>query len=261
MPPKKKAEQEPVDQQYGIASAQRQMVSGQGNWLRINANERARFHCLTSGGDDRFMGTKFHSIGQGAQTRYYVCLRVMTNGEESCEFCDQGHDEMGNRFALWVYVHNILHATDNPDQEGDRWKQQDVEGRTLFREEVKKPILIWLAAGRYQAWFGQFVAMWTKHQDLQNHIYELLRIGEGLETEYELTELKEEPLAKKILEQEEIQNLPSVPEFFRSQLKYGPTAAGAGASMGTDTVLGEDGSGGDEPLPKAEVASEDDGLI
>ena len=275
---RKKAEEAPASrtttpgaaERTGIAAAQRQMQSTGSRWprLKIFANERARFHCLTTGSDAMFSGSKYHREGEGMNTRYYLCLRIYTNGEEACFYCDHGQKDIGSRFALWAYVHNVLRASDNPDPEGDAWKPTEVEVEgmerklMLFREEVKRPMLIRMAAGREQAWFGQFVAMWGKYgSDLSTCIYELRRTGSELATEYELVDLKEEPLAKAVWESPDVKDLPTIEDTEREQLSYGPGAAGApgGAPMGSDEVLGTEPSADvtGEPEDEAPVAAEE----
>lgn len=229
----------------GMAAAQAMMSGGGSRFpmLWLDDGDRARFHFLTSGDSD-MIGCKFHKFGEGSKTRHYMCLRVFTGGEEECRWCEEGHDELGSRFAVWVFVHNILHAK----QAEDEWEATKIGKKTLFREVVKKPKLIRLAAGVKQAWFNQFINMWTTHGDLQLHIYELYREHLQLDTEYYLTTLKEQAIDPKLLDSDDVKDLPTCEDVLREEVTYGPGGAGSGSAMGTDEVLGESDA---DPLPSA----------
>lgn len=242
-------------QRTGMVAAQAMMSGGGSRFpaLRIDDGDRARFHFLTSGDTD-FIGCKFHRFGEGKDTRYYMCLRIFTGGEEECRWCEAGHDDLGSRFAIWVYVHNILHAAQDKEAE---WKPQQIGKKTLFREEIKEPKLIRMAAGRSQKWWSQFVNMWTTHGDLQNHIYELYREGKELETEYFLTTLKESPIPKEILDSDEVKNLPSCEDVLREEVTFGPGGAGVGSSLGTDEVMGGKSRSKEKPVEEAKAVEEE----
>src|SRR3972149_1486250 len=94
---------------YGMRAAQEVMVS-EGRWprLRLQNGDRVRFHFLTTGDDPWFAASKFHSVGEGPQTRDVVCLRAMTRGVEACSLCGPGV-QLVNRFGCWVWVGFILH--------------------------------------------------------------------------------------------------------------------------------------------------------
>lgn len=245
----KQPESSPTKSYAGMENAQAQMASGGSRFpiLKLADGDRARFHFLTNG--DALVGTKFHRFGEGMKTRHYVCLRVMTGGEEECRWCQQGHDEVGSRFAVWVFVHNIMHSK----QADVGWQAQQVGEKILFREELKEPKLIKLAGGRKGEWWNQFVAAYTTNVDLQLHIYELYREGEQLETQYTLTTLKPQAIDPKILDSDEVKKLPTCEEVLREEATYGPGGAGSGSSLGTDEVLG---GGTDDALPSATAAAE-----
>ncbi len=242
----------------GMESAQGQMAGGgRYPYVKLDDGDITRFHFLTNGDD--LIGSKFHKTGTGRDTRYYICLRVLTGGQEQCKFCEEGHDDMVSRFAVWVFVHNTLHAA----QTEDDWKATKVGKKTLFREEVKEPRLLKMAGGRKGVWFSQVTNYWTKHGDLQLHIYELRREGLALDTEYYFDDKKASAIPPAVLKQDDVKALPTIEEVLREELTYGPAASGSGAAMGTDEVLG----GGDKPAeeaaeetPAAEAA-EDDNLI
>jgi hypothetical protein len=221
----------------GMNQAQAQMSGGGSRYplLKLDDGDRARFHFLTNG--DGLIGTKFHKTGEGKGTRYWVCLRVLTGSQEECKFCEEGHDDMSSRFAVWVYVHNIMHSKQDPEGE---WVAKKQGKKTLFREEVKEPKLLKMAGGRKGAWFNQVMNFFANNGDLQLHIYELLREGLELETEYTFDDLKEDAIDPKILKLDEVKDLPTVEEVLREELQYSANAAGSGDAMGTDSVLGEE---------------------
>ena len=181
--------------------------------LRLIAMDRARFHFIGNGGeeDEFFGGARFHSFKMTSQSgktynREILCVRAYTDGEETCSFCEEGHDDMSKRFAVWTYVQHILHAADNPNQdegEGEPWEQvrmqgeKDKPGRIMFKEIVNEPLLIWMPYGRGAAWFHQFHEAWVQYGTLQGRVFQLRRVGKGMDdTDYTLSVLKEEKLPK-----------------------------------------------------------------
>ena len=233
--------------------------------LRLQANERAIFHCLTNGGDDRFCATRFHVFGRWEEgnRKVFVCVRILSGGAEACRFCEQGHDSFQSEFALWLWVHTIWHATDNPKPEGEAWTARKIEGRTLFGEKVERPLLLRLKAGREKAWFKQFSAEWTARGDLMLWRYELRRIGEELETDYRLTAVKEEAVTPAILDKEEVKNLPGVPSIFRAGARFAASMAGADGLLGGGDSL-DSGGAAEVELPAAtmdDTVSGDDDLL
>ena len=247
----------------GIERAQQTMTTA-GRWpmLKVEDAARARFHFLTTGGDEWFCGTRFHKVSIGGdQFREVLCLRALTQGLEACELdAQQAGEKLLNRFGCWVYVHHILHPHDNKDEAADSWPQVQVKTaaggqRVMFKETVEEARYLRLSAGRSQVVFAQFTNAWMVSGNLRKHIYELHRMGEALETTYVLTPLKEEMISEDVLQNEDIQSLPSIESIFRESLFYS-----GGAVPSSDGVLGSDSL--DESLPaieeEASPAIEDD---
>ena len=174
--------------------------------VRLKSGDRVRFHFLSTGEDDFFGGGRFHMFPQKTQggktwTKEVLCVRTFTDGEEECSHCDEGHDDMGNRFAVWVYVHFVLHLGDNPNQgEGEEpWQQVTMGKRVMFKETIDQPLMIWMPYGRGFVWFGQFREAVVKYGTLQGRLFEMKRVGSGMQdTDYTLAVIKEVDLEKKI---------------------------------------------------------------
>lgn len=247
----------------GIERAKRIISSGGGSsfqypQLRLKANERARFHFLSSGQDPLLDASKFHNIAEerGGKTWFnaVVCLDSLTQGEDSCALCERGHRDMSNKFAAWIYVHHILHATDNPDADGEPWKPTSVAGRTLFKEDVRKPMLLWMGVGRNQAWWGQVINFYAIHGNLQTHLYELHRVGADRDdTDYMFSAVKEMVPTADLLAL--VEGLTPIEEVFRSTHTTVSTAPPRLGGLGRDKLIEEvvdeinDGYGdGGEPL-------------
>jgi hypothetical protein len=247
----------------GIERAKQVIASGgssnfQYPQLRLKANERVRFHFLSSGQDHLLDASKFHSIAEerGDKTFYtpVVCLDSLTQGEDSCSLCERGHRDLSTKFAVWTYVYHILHATDNPDADGEPWKAAVVAGRTLFREEIKKPLLLWMGVGRNQAWWGQVINFYAMHGSLQTHIYELHRVGAGMaDTDYLFSAVKEAVAAPDVTTLAE--GLATIEQIFRSTHTPISTAPPRLGGLGRDKLVEEevvdesnDGYGDGEPL-------------
>lgn len=241
---------------YGVEAAEGILQSASWPSLRLKPNERAIFHCLTDGRDANFAAARFHVFGEFPDQRRFVCVRVLTGGEEECHYCQEGPSGMENQFGIWLWVAVIWHATDNPDEGGEGWTAKKIEGRTLFGEKVNKPLLLRLKAGRNKAWYKQFSTEWVTRGNLMLWQYELRRVGEGLETEYLLRAVKEQALAPAIIESEDVKALPTIPTIFRASL-----GGIGGAPMAGSSLLGGDSldGGGDLELPSAQTLPDEDG--
>ena len=261
------------DVTYGVEAGEEQMTAGsRWPWIRPKDGDRLRFHFLTTGADPLLVATKFHSIGTGKNSRNIVCVSALTRGNEDCVLCDQdGGQNRRNLWGCWVLVDYILHPNDNPDEEGDSWphKQLKILGadgeektRSVFQEVLETALtdesvvpgqvrFLQLPAGRQKVWWSQVSNAWMQTGDLRKHLYELHRVGAGRDdTNYTLTAKEENPLDEALLEREDIKDLPTVDEVFRSSLSQLPKG---------DAVLGGDeldGGGGDS-LPKAETEPEE----
>lgn len=241
----------------GVGAGDRFTTGGRWPLAKIRSGEHMRFHMLTDGNDTWFLPSMFHRFGEGMQTREVICVASMSDGEEECRFCNEGHTNRVNRFALWVWVHFYLHTSDNPDladpdkkAKAEPWPMVTVDERRMFKEVVEKPLLLRLSAGRYQNVFKQFSGAFTQYGNLREHMYNLSRLGEGLETQYTLKAGSEkDPLSEEILNKDEVKELPSIEDVFRDTTNMGPaTSAGSNSSDGVEAV-----SGDDEPMPQADV--------
>lgn len=249
------------EQRYGIEAGERAMAYGD-RWpkLRPKDGDRARFHFLTTGNDPWLVATKFHKETNGTRWSDIVCLQALTHGEEPCIYCEIDTSNRRNMFACWVWTEFMLHPRDNPDEDGDAWEQRKLQlatGReiTVFKEDVKKAQLLWLPAGRSKAWWSQFTNAWMVSGNLQKHLYDLHRTGEGRDdTNYILTANKEDPLDPAILELDEVKALPDIEEVFRQTLTFAPRITG---DMGSDS-LSSNGTLEDLPKVTAPVSSDDD---
>lgn len=246
---------------YGIEAGEEALAYGD-RWpkLRLQDGDRARFHFLTTGSDPWLVATKFHKESDGKRWSDVLCVQALTHGEEACIRCEMDTQNRRNMFACWVYTDYILHSRDNPDEEGEAWEQKKLSlptGREIavFKEDINKPQLLWLPAGRAKAWWSQFTNAWMTSGNLQKHLYELHRTGSGRDdTNYTLTSNKEDPLDPAILELDEVKNLPDIEAVFRQTLSFVPKID----DLGTDSL---DGAAPVEDLPKAASISSDDDLI
>lgn len=257
-----------TDAPEGIGAAQRRMQSG-GFWptLKTKNGDRVHFWFLTSGNDRWFNGAEFHLYGQFPTGKRIICLRALTDGNEECTYCDEGHTVLQNRFACWVWVDYILHLGNNPDEQGDEWTPVQIQvtdasgtlkARTVFQEMVEDVKLLEMPAGRRQVWFAQFTSAWTQAGDLQLSKYELHRVGEGRDdTDYTLSVLVKEAVPKEIAELAADQ--PAIADVFRQSLQM----AGLG-SDGLDSGGAQEAAQPGDALPSIPVAAggdEGDSLV
>jgi len=188
----------------------------------------------------------------------------LTAGAETCLHCEAGDEAKERRFALWLWVHSIYHVTDNPAEDGEGWKPTQVKSeeggkaRTLFREEVERPLLLELKAGRDQKWFRQFSVEWSGKGSLQLWLYEFRRsAGEGIDTDYILRPQKQQALPEGILDKDEVKELPPVPDIFRRSRSTPATGPISDGVLGTDSVDGL----GEVELPAASMPEADDDVL
>lgn len=258
----------PPGKTYGIGGAQEVMKTSRFPYMRVKATERARFHSLSSGGDPLFQACRFHEFGtfEEKNQRSYVCLHWLTQGNEECKYCAEGDQPRSNRFALWVWCYEIFHATDNPAQDGEPWAQVKVGAkpadgqpdnrRTLFKEEINRPMLLELkGGGKGQPWYRQFVTEYTTHGTLQKYLYELwhqlnTETNPSFPHNYVLLQAKEAPVPEEVLGHADVKNLPSVEDVFRGSLNFAQKTA-------TEEVLGTDSVNGAAAPAAEEEAIED----
>lgn len=236
-----------------------QRVSGQ-RWLpyprvRLKAGDRCRFFFITDGADPFFDAAYFHDVEVAPQrTREVLCLKRFC--DEVCTLCEDGHDDLVRRFAVWLYVTNIYHLYDNPD--GPPWEQVRLGNRIFFKEVVEGERLLWLGIGRNKAWISQFEQEYDRVGNLRNKLYELVRVGSGVsDTDYRLQFLKEAPEPEPIEALRE--SLPSIAEVFRSTLGVRAEAP-LMARTGEPKPRGEEGfdSEEDEVAFEPEIEVEED---
>jgi hypothetical protein len=258
------------DYSYGIDGASRAMGRGGGPpRLRLKQNERARIHILSNGKDPLFCGCEFHTEGVFPNSNDYVCMRKLSDGKQPCLRCDRGVPRR-NKFGVWVYVHNVLRINDNPQTDGDSWPTVTITDgerkRTMFKEELKKALYLELSAGRNWSNYGQFISEYTTHGTLQAKLYELIRVGEGLDTMYLLRAAKDMPLPEAILNDESIMSkLTPVPDLFIAGSNGPVGAAGDDPLGGVDELDVGAGGAAEEEFPVAELpaaaGAESDELI
>ncbi len=237
--------------------------------LRIQAGDRARFWFLSNGEDDHFDGARFHLFPRQTKTgKVYneevLCVRLRSDGEDSCSFCDEGHDDLALRFSIWIWVEHILHLGDNPDPEGTAWEQMRLapegnkKGRIMFKETVDEPMLIWMAYGKEWVWFSQFDAALNKYGTLEGRLFELKRVGSQMtDTDYTLTMIKKAALPKGHTEKIEAARVPIDQIFAESVTGAGstrrPTPLGAALPDGE----GAEAAAEEEPVEEAATTGEE----
>lgn len=240
--------------------------------LRIKSGDRARFYFLSNGEDDYFDGARFHlyprqTRGGKAYNEEKLCLRLRTDGDEPCAFCEEGHEGLALRMAVWVWVDHVLHLGDNPDPEGQPWEQlrqagkDKKPGRIMFKEMIEQPMLVWMAYGKEWVWFEQFIAALNKYGTLEDRLFELKRVGDTMQdTDYTLAMVKAAKLPKKVAEKVEATRVP-IDQIFTETVKGSsaprPTRLSEELDQG-DTPGGVDEeSVGEQELPEVEEPAEE----
>ena len=243
--------------------------------LRIGAGDRARFWFLSDGEDEFFDGARFHLFPRQTRSgkvynQEIMCLRLRTDGDDSCTFCEEGHEEMALRFSIWIWVDHVLHLGDNPDPEGQAWEQirlaaeKGKKGRIMFKEAISQPMVIWMAYGKEWVWFSQFDAALNKYGTLEGRLYELKRVGSNMQdTDYTLSMIKVTKLPKTTSEKIEAARV-SIDQIFAETVSSAGTARRpTRLSAALDEEEGAEGEEGqeeaaEEPPEEDEVPQEEE---
>ena len=113
------------------------------------------------------------------------------------------------KFALWVYVHNILHT----QKAQDYWKEiEGPLGKKMFEETVNDFRIISLPLGAGKANFYSLAEIYNDWGSLDKGIVRFKRNGEGLETTYLITPTpKQEQIPSE--KKSEIPSLPTIKDY------------------------------------------------
>ena len=244
--------------------------------LRIGAGDRARFWFLSDGEDEYFDGARFHLFPRTTRSgtvynQEIMCLRLRTDGDESCTFCEEGHEEMALRFSIWIWVDHVLHLGDNPDPEGQAWEQirlaaeKGKKGRIMFKEAIGQPMVIWMAYGKEWVWFSQFDAALNQYGTLEGRLYELKRVGSNMQdTDYTLSMVKATKLPKTTAEKVEAARVPIDQIFAETVSGAGtarrPTRLGDQLGQDEETEASDEGRepSEEEPPEEGEIPQEEE---
>tara|TARA_Y100000004_G_scaffold137992_1_gene156420 strand:+ start:6799 stop:7482 length:684 start_codon:yes stop_codon:yes gene_type:complete len=141
---------------------------------------------------------------------------------------------ISHKFALWVYVYNIIHT----EKRVDDWEEiEGPSGKKMYREDVNDYRIVSLGFGMRDATWNQLVDCHNDLNGLNKGVLRFKRTGVGrYDTSYQIIAT---PKTDVIPEdrQKEIKDLPTIKDYFME--RYGKFNAPEGAN-------GNDSSDDDE---------------
>ena len=139
-----------------------------------------------------------------------------------------------HKFALWVYVTDIMHA----EQRVDSWEAvTSPSGSKLYKETVNDFKVLTLSFGAQNSNWNQFVDIFEDNGSLDKSVLRVKRRGSALDTTYTITSTSgtiELPDNK----QAEVQNLTPIKEYLDQ--RYGATDTASSDDTPSDAVSVDD---------------------
>jgi hypothetical protein len=139
-----------------------------------------------------------------------------------------------HKFALWVYVTEIMHA----EQRVDSWEEvTSPSGSKLFKETVNDFKVLTLSFGAQNSNWNQFVDIFEDNGSLSKSVIRVKRRGSALDTTYTITSTSgsiELPDDK----QAEVQNLTPIKEYLGQ--RYGTSDVPSSDNVPSDAVSVDD---------------------
>ena len=139
------------------------------------------------------------------------------------------------KFALWVYVHEIIHT----DKRNEEWEPVNGPGsKQLFKETIEDFRIIPLGFGRSDYVWNQFAEIFEDWGSLNKGVIRIKRSGSGIDTSYSVTattrplEVPEERL-------DEIDELQSIREYLQERYGGEKETVSAGAPYSEDEKIGD----------------------
>lgn len=210
-------------------------ASGGGNFLpelRLVNGEQAtvRFLSAGDGTDNRFGTARVHAIKKISKSgkRYAIDRFCTAEDEGHCDLCDQLDDDENIskptwRFAVWVWVENILHLHQNPEPDEDEEEWVEVRTKTnkvYYREDIQAVKLFRKGYGQKGYLFDMFQSFFEQFGTLDDRSYRISRKGaDMLTTSYSiLPNGSESALDPAILK--EAKKLPSIEDVLRNRVGF-----------------------------------------
>jgi hypothetical protein len=140
-----------------------------------------------------------------------------------------------HKFAFWAFVYEVIHG----ERRNDDWEVVNGPGgKKMYKEVINDFRIISLGFGRSDYVWNQLVDIYNDWSGLDKGVMRIKRTGTGMfDTSYQLAATaRQEEIPNDV--EEQIADLPTVKEYFKS--RYGGQPAQMPAMAGVSTATSDD---------------------
>lgn len=135
-------------------------------------------------GDSLIKAYRAHAFpivtAKGRNTTFRYCPRANDGGD--CTYCAQGHTEIKERMAMWMYVYNFLHTQMPTDK---NYPLTPFEGANYFNEEVLG-FRLWQGSAWKESPWLDINKLFEMYKGLHNFVCQLQITGRDLGRRYKV---------------------------------------------------------------------------
>ena len=194
----------------------------------INDKEQMFFTCVATGHDDDTHLDDYYQYTYQVGNRWNFVLK-----DERLDLsCVPPEVRAGHKFALWIYVHEIIHV----EKKVDTWEERETaDGRKVFVDTVNDFRILPLSFGINDVNWNKLVNIYSEWGTLNKGVLRLSRAGAGRKTTYDITPTLRETVIPED-RQNEIKELDNIKEYFYEQTATSLSMASSSESGTSDDL-------------------------